>query len=221
MCYCENCKVEVEENKSNCALCGRSITKDPENKNNYYPQYTPVVDKKEPIVSILQKLALFALVISIIINLFVEQTLSWSLYVLAGIMLCVTIILRAILKKWSVAQVCSSLAFWLSGFLIFIEFYTQTWGWGVIYAVPSLWLAICVFFAITIFVRGYVDFEMFKPLILITIFSLTLVLVLYLTGFLVLWPSITVMLVSFSEIVLMFMFRFKRSIRSLKRDLGF
>lgn len=89
------------------------------------------------------------------------------------------------------------------------------------YTVPFMWMAICIFAAVMIFIQGYVNFEMFKPLILIVIFSVTSFLLLWFLDCPVLWPTLSVMLLSISEILLMFMFRFKRSIRSLKRDLGF
>lgn len=220
MNHCKNCNVDIIEEKSNCVLCGKSLDKTTENTNMYYPKYQPVIDKKEPIVSVLQKLALLGLLICIVVNLFETKTLSWSLYVLGGVMLCVTVILRAFLKKMSIAQVCSRLAFWLSAFLIFIELYTGTWGWGVMYTIPFIWMAICLFFVVSIFVQGFVNFEIFKPLILILIFSVTSFLLLYFLGGEVLWPTLSVLLLSMSEIILMFMFRFKRSIRSLKRDFG-
>lgn len=220
MDICENCKVEVEDKKSNCPLCGKAVNKDCTRANMYYPQYQPMIDKHEPIVSILQKLSLLALFICIIVDLFITKSLGWSLYVIAGVMLTIAVVLRAILKKDGIASVLTRLAFWLTGFLVFIELYTHTWGWGVQYAIPFMWVAICITFGLTILIQGYVNFEMFKPLILILIFSVTSFLLLFFLKCDILWPTLTALLLSLSEFILMFMFRFKRSIRSLKRDFG-
>ena len=217
---CENCKVEIEDKKSNCPLCGKAVNKDSSRNNLYYPQYQPIIDKHEPVVSILQKLALLALFICIIVDLFITKTLGWSLYVVAGVALTVAVVLRAILKKDGIAQVLSRLSFWMTGFLVFIELYTHTWGWGVQYAIPFMWVAICITFGLTILIQGYVNFEMFKPLILILILSVTSFLLLFFLKCDILWPTLTAVLLSASEFILMFMFRFKRSIRSLKRDFG-
>ncbi len=217
---CENCKVEIGDKKSNCPLCGKAVNKDCIRNNLYYPQYQPIVDKHEPVVSILQKLALLALFLCIIIDLFITKTLGWSLYVVAGVMLTVSLVLRAILKHDGIAQVLNRLTFWMTGFLVFIELYTHTWGWGVQYAIPFMWVAICLTFGLVIWIQGYVNFEMFKPLILIMIFSVTSFLLLFFLKCDILWPTLISVLLSASEFILMFMFRFKRSIRSLKRDFG-
>ncbi len=217
---CENCKVELVDQKSNCPLCGKAVNKDEVTKNLYYPEYQPLLDKREPVASILQKLSILALLICIVVDLFVTETLGWSLYVLAGVMLTLAVVTRAIIKKDGVAQVLSRFSFWMTGFLVFIELYTHTWGWGVMYAIPFIWMAVCLSFGLTIIIQGYVNFEMFKPLILILILSLTSFLLLFFLKCAILWPTLVALLVALSEFVLMFMFRFKRSVRSLKRDFG-
>ncbi len=217
---CENCNVEIEDKKSNCPLCKKAVNSEGVSNNLFYPRYQPIIDKHEPIVSILQKLAVLALVICIVVDLFITKTLGWSLYVVAGVLLCVAVVLRAILKKDGIAQILFRLSFWLTGFLIFIELYTHTWGWGVQYAIPFMWVAICLSFGGVILISGYVNFEMFKPLILIIIMSLTSFLLLFFLKCDILWPTLVALLLSASEFVLTFMFRFKRSIRSLKRDFG-
>lgn len=218
---CENCGVEIMDKKSNCPLCGKATNKSASNKNLYYPEYAPLTDRREPIASVLQKLSILALLICIIVDLFVTKTLGWSLYVLAGVMLCVAVVTRAILKKDGIAAILSRLSFWIAGFLVFIELYTGTWGWGVQYAIPGLWGAICVTFGLIILIQGYVNFEMFKPLILILLLSLTSFLLLFFLKCDILWPTLVALLLAASEFILMFMFRFRRSVRSLKRDFGF
>ena len=222
MCeFCENCKVNIIDEKSNCVLCGKSISKKQQSKNKFYPKYSPVVEKREPVVNVLEKLALLGLLICVVVDLFITKTISWSLYVFVGVLLATVLILRAIKKKNTIAQLLTRLTFWLSLFIIFIELYTNSWGWGLTYAIPFMWLGFSVFAGIMTLSKGYVDFQMFKPIILIAILSTISLIVLLCIGHGILWPSLIAVLVTVSEIALMFMFRFKRSVRSLKKDFGF
>ena len=88
------------------------------------------------------------------------------------------------------------------------------------YAIPFMLLGFSVLAGIMTLAHGYVDFEMFKPMIMIA-FLMTIALILLLCfNCSVVWPTLVTFLVSISEIILMFMFRFKRSIRSLKKNFG-
>lgn len=78
MNHCNNCNIDIADDKSNCILCGKSTNKTVEHKNLYYPQYGPVVDKREPLVSIIQKVSLVGLIICIIINLCLEGTVKFG-----------------------------------------------------------------------------------------------------------------------------------------------
>ena len=220
MSYCSNCKITNMDNTNNCPLCGKELKKDNNQPETIYPKYIGIAEKREPIINILEKILLWALVICLVIDLFITKTLSWSLYVLASLLLVLVIVLQAIKKKNSLAILLTRLTFWLSLYMIFIEFYTNSFGWGIQYAIPSMWLGFSIIAGIATLARGYVNFEMFKPMIMIFLMSLITVIVLLCIGNLALWANIASLLVAASEIILMFMFRFKRSIRSLKRDFG-
>lgn len=221
MCkLCENCNIFIEDNKPNCPLCGKCIDEKAEKKNNYYPQYSTIIDKREPIIKILEKLLLLALIICVVVDLFFSKTLFWSLYVFIGMVLLYMLVLRPIKKRYSTAQMLSALAFWLTGFIIFLELYTNTWGWGVLYAIPCTWLGLSIISGLLTMIKGYVNFEMFKPLFMLTFLSIVALILLLCFNCVIIWPTLVAFLVSSSVIVLMFMFRFKRSLRSLKKDFG-
>ena len=218
--FCEYCKVDIVDDSPNCPLCGKCIDDHCEKKNKFYPKYKLVADKREPIIKILEKLSLLFVALSIAVNLFTDKTISWSLYVIISFVLLNFVILRPIKKKFTLAQVLSVVAFWLTCFMLFLELYTSTWGWGVMYAIPFTWLGLAVLSGIMTMVHGYVNFEMFKPMFMLTFLSaISLILVLCFNCEVV-WPTLVALLVSASEIILMFMFRFKRSVRSLKKDFG-
>ena len=218
--HCDSCNVEIEESKTNCPLCGKCVSPDTINQNTYFPNYTITTDKREPTIKVLEKLSILALLLCFAVDLFCTHTITWSLYVLIGLFLDWVLILRPIKKQFNFAQILTQLSFYLTAFLIFLELYTNTWGWGVMYAIPFMLLGFSVLAGIMTLAHGYVDFEMFKPMIMIA-FLMTIALILLLCfNCPVVWPTLVTFLVSISEIILMFMFRFKRSIRSLKKNFG-
>ncbi len=221
MKHCEHCNVEIIDSKSNCPLCGKSIDNENDGSNLYYPKYSFEPDKREPVIKILEKLSLLAVILSMAVNLFTDHIISWSLYVIIGFLLLWVLILRPIKKQFTLAQILTRLVFYLTAFMIFLELYTQTWGWGVMYAIPFTWLGFAIISGIFTLANGYVNFEMFKPMFMLTFLSLISFILLVCFNCEVVWPTLVAFLVSITEIILMFMFRFKRSIRSIKRDFGF
>ncbi len=220
MKHCDFCGVEIEDSKMNCALCGKCINSDAENKNSIFPNYPILTDKREPVIKILEKLSLLALLLSFAVDLFCTRSITWSLYVFVGLFLDWVLVLRPIKKQFSFAQILTLLSFYLTAFLIFLELYTHTWGWGVMYAIPFMLLGFSVLAGIMTLARGYVDFDMFKPMIMIAFLSCIALILLLCFDCPTVWPTLVTFLFSVSEIILMFMFRFKRSVRSLKKNFG-
>lgn len=220
MSKCEFCQVEIEDNKINCPLCGKCVSADAENENMFYPKYSRVFDKREPTVKVLEKLLLLSVIICGVVDLLFAHTISWSLYVFIGAFLGWVLVLRPIKKQFNLAQILTCVVFWLTMFMLFLELYTATWGWGVRYAIPCMWLGFGVATGLLTIINGYVNFEMFKPMFMILFLSVVALICLLCFDSVVLWPTVVAFLVSVSEILLMFMFRFKRSLRSLKRDFG-
>ena len=220
MGFCDNCKIENEQGKSNCPLCGKCVDDNAEKKNNFYPQYNLVHDRRVPVVKVLERLLLLGVALCLVVNLLFEKTVSWSLYVTIGAFLAWVLIIRPIKKIYSPAQILTSQVFWLTGFMLFLELYTQTWGWGVMYAIPCMWIGYGVVAGIMSIVSGYVNFEMFKPMFMILFLSVISLILLLCFDCPVMWPTVVAFLLSVSEIVFMFMFRFKMSLRSLKKDFG-
>ena len=221
MKHCDFCNVDIIDKKSNCPLCGKSLDNEAANKNKFYPQYAFEPDRREPAIKILEKLSLLAVVLSMAVNLFTDHTISWALYVIIGFFLLYVLILRPIRKQYSLAQILTALVFYLTAFMLFLELYTHTWGWGVMYAIPFTWLGFAILSGIFTLARGYVNFEMFKPMFMLLLLSLISFILLMCFDCPTVWPTLVAFLVSATEIILMFMFRFKRSVRSIKRDFGF
>lgn len=215
---CPNCKVNVDKNHNHCPLCGKHINSEAvEEQNRKFPIYKPKLDKREPITSIFIKLILLSIIVCIGVDLFITANITFSLYVLVGGIYTILVVLLPIFKKYSLAKVFTSLVIYTAGVMLFCELITHSWGWGVCYAIPGFWILMSIISGIFMLAFGYVNFEMFRPMLFISILS-TISLIFLMCYSQVYWLMLVSTFVSWVEIALMFMFRFKRSIRTLGKD---
>ncbi len=99
MTYCPRCGVEVEANKIKCPLCNTTLQPLDEEKPDYkskYPDDVPTEEQKPPKEKKKKRLLAFEItsvvlvspiIISITTNLIIDQTVTWSLYPTATLLL--------------------------------------------------------------------------------------------------------------------------------------
>jgi hypothetical protein len=144
MSYCVNCGVELARTEKKCPLCGIQVINPAElmafDEGGAFPK------RKEPLESAFDKglwiklvtiiLAVPA-VICIVSNMLVFTEVSWSLYVVGGLVVGWTFCVSPFLFKryfpllWIVANTVASL-----GYLYLIEVLSQNRGWFMPLALP-------------------------------------------------------------------------------------
>lgn len=216
--FCDNCKVHVKHG-INCPLCGKSVAESNEPVlKRVFPKYAPIpVDRVDPVVLVITKLMIWLVILSFALELFIFKTVNFSLYVLFSAIYIYFVVLKNIRKRSSFAKIMSTVAFFTPLLILYIELATNSFGWGMCLVVPFLWLGIALFGVVVMFIRGWVDFEMFRPMIIIAIMSTVLLICLMCFNHIT-WPTLVIFLTMWSLILFMFMFRFKRTVRSLKKD---
>ena len=219
MKVCKNCNLQIK-NSNYCPLCGKCV--DEQAKENQeersFPVYAPtLIDNSESVWRILSKLSIWGIIVCMAINLFINKTISWSLYALFGLLYLHFVVFYSVYKKLSFANVITRIAVYTTFLILFLELYTQSWGWGMCYAIPFLWLALTIISAILMIAKGWVNFEMFKPTLTMTVMSA--ILLGFLFGFSeTFWPILVTFFVCLSLVCFMFMFRFKRTVRSIQKE---
>lgn len=214
---CDNCKVHVKHG-ANCPLCGKSVSEKDIEVQRVFPKYAPIpVDRVDPVVNIITKLMIWLVILSFALELFIFRSVNFSLYVLVSAIFIYFVVLQNIRKRSGFAKIMSTVAFFTPLLILYIELATNSFGWGMCWVVPFLWLGVALFGVIVMFIRGWVDFEMFRPMIIIAIMSTVLLICLMCFNHIT-WPTLVIFLTMWSLILFMFMFRFKRTVRSLKKD---
>lgn len=111
MSYCVNCGVELSNNEKKCPLCGTEVYH-PDPKNNRvrtgsdeppYPQYKPLTIQRvsrSSVATLVTLLFLLPILLSIICNISIDNTISWSAYVTAAVLFAyICLILPILMKK--------------------------------------------------------------------------------------------------------------------------
>ena len=114
MSYCVNCGVELAKSEKRCPLCGVEVVnpadpwrEDPENRP--YPRHverlTSNIDRRYA-ATFIAVLLLIPALITVFTNLLTAGALSWSLYVLGGLLVIFTWLLLPLMMKKQNPYVC-------------------------------------------------------------------------------------------------------------------
>ena len=219
MKYCDKCKINVEEHLNYCPLCGRCVSKDGESKN--IVQNYPLVQKPKSNNHFVVHLCLWVLILLNILTLGLEvvladninyfwHTLSISIVLIFGVLL-------PLKHNWSINSIITVLMVFLSGYMLFLELYTNSYGWGVQYAIPLFIFAVANFEIITICMKKLNRLEQVIALFVCFFMELGLFLYNYLTKA-VAWPSLVGTFETFAFLFILFVIRYKKTKKELQKS---
>ena len=94
---CYKCNVEIETETNFCPLCKNEIKREGETEDVF--PFIPIVHKRHGLfLKILALIFLASTIICMVIDLAMDKRLSWSLFVMAGVV-CVSLTLMTAIKK--------------------------------------------------------------------------------------------------------------------------
>ncbi|MDP2892496.1 MAG: DUF6320 domain-containing protein [Bacillota bacterium] len=163
MSYCVNCGVELDKPEKKCPLCGVKVINPRQNKSSgidkEYPEnrdiHVPLIDKALW-VKLLSIILATPAVICLILNLFYNGTVSWSLYAIGGIAVAWSLGVSPFLFKkpaaikWIIIDVAAVL-----GYLKLIE-YLAVNTWFLPVALPIVLGAALFTLVITVLIQRHV-----------------------------------------------------------------
>jgi len=224
--YCNNCKIYVEDDRSHCPLCGKCVNEENLNKPrkfNLFPDYKWHKKRKN--------IALFIVLVSFFISLitfgsvefFAFNSLHLSAYVLVGLTYIFIAFIMPSLKRWGFSAIAISQILLTSVLIVFIEVYSNTFGWGISYTVPAFMVASSIAVYAVMLSRGYYQRSNCYPslcCVIISVIIFALSVTVY-KGVIPFWPSLTSFVVSIVLFVSLFVFKRKKIIKGLKKDFNF
>lgn len=225
MKHCNYCNVNVEDRKVHCPLCGKCIDEEKvklgiKNHSDIYPDYTINKDMTKLICRLVARSLFILTIISICVDLFVKQELSFSLIVLLSFLCSYFAIITPIRKKMSIDDTLIRLAIASPIALYLMELLTKSFGWGICIVEPSISMGISVACLVLMSVSNFMDYDMLKPLILNG--SITLLLLILLIIFdeptLI---SIIAFLINLGIVLFVVLFKFKKATKSINKSFRF
>lgn len=219
MRHCDKCEVDIADDITNCPLCGRDVSNNQsETKLLCYPNNKVWKHKRNFVMNFLLWIVIIGTVLTISVELIIFHKLHFSYYVLTGAILAIFDIILPIKKRWCFSAVNAVVGVSICLYLIFLELFTHTFGWGLNYAEPFFILFMSLYSTIIIFARNYYKgFEFIVPLIIFLIIS-TIVFIVNISMHFVLWPSLVAFLTSITCFVFVLIFKFKRVKQELQKS---
>ena len=129
---CDKCDVDIMDDVNNCPLCGRDIsTKDSVESFLCYPDNKIWQSKRNTLINF----AFWASIIGMLISIFVEwlifKQISYNWYVITGVAMFVLTVILPLKFKWSFSFVCTFIGLCICGYILFLELFTNSFGWGL------------------------------------------------------------------------------------------
>lgn len=217
---CEKCGVDIADMINHCPVCGKALEPAQTDSQQFanYPNNKIWIDRRNLVLKILLFIALAGTILSIAVDLFFNRTLAFSWYVITGFALFFVCIYLPLKKHWSFSTSSTVVGITLCAYIVFLELYTQTFGWGVNYVLPFFLLAMSAYCCVIVFSRNYFKgFEFFFPLSIYAFLSTANFVVCYCLN-LVIWPSFSCFLASITMVALSFVFRYRKVKRELEKS---
>lgn len=220
MKHCDKCDVNILDDISNCPLCGRDISNKAETSQNFlcYPNNKQWKDRRNLIVNIFLWFVIIGTVLSGVVELLIFKQYRYNFYVLTGATLAVVDIILPIKYRWSFNAISIVASLTLCAYILFLELFTGSFGWGVYYVIPLFLLFMTLYSLTIILIRNYYKrFEFVISLLIITILSIALFLYNYISKGVV-WPSLVIFLTSVTCFVFLLIFRFRKVKQALEKS---
>ena len=220
MSFCDKCNVKVEENQSHCPLCGRCVNESLvgfDKPVGRFPDYTSFKRHRMHVSTVLLRILLVLVVATIGVNLLLDWGNFWCLYVVAGGVATCLGVLVPIRFRLTLASQTRLQTVAVALIIIVAEVFSKTFGWGVGYVIPFFMLSLIIVSAIMTIAKGYVEFDYVRPTIFLFVCSVLLYVLNRFVFFVPAWPALVAALASLVVILSFFMFRYKRTMKSLKK----
>lgn len=216
--FCSHCNVQLEEFVSHCPLCGKCVNEANVNKNMHenFPSGEVFRLNKQKAYKAATSLLMLGNLLCLFIEFLLFWKISWSLHVLVASIFTFFGIIRPIYENWRLVNYHSVFYIMFTGYIVFLENYTQSFGWGIGYVIPlfAFTFAIYNFIMILTNIKNRSDYIL--PMFILLTISIICFSFNYVNK-LTLWPSMLSFLTLLSFTVISFVFQSSKILRALAK----
>ena len=221
--YCSKCNVELETSISHCPLCGKCINEELVGKEIFHENFPSdhkfQKEKKEALKATALVLVL-ANFITVFLELLLEGNISFSLNLMVASTFAYFGMIVPIKNNWSLVNYHSIFYIMFSLYIVFLENYTNSFGWGISYVIPLFALAFSIYNFGMVLSDIKNRSEYILPMFILTIIAIISFAFNYFAA-LTLWPSLVAFLAVISFVSVSFVFRSAKTLKSLAKKLHF
>lgn len=220
MKYCKSCKLDIENNVTQCPLCHSILSEKDNNFNNDYP-----IIKKDYALGLVRNLILFFMVcssiISVLINIYAENKTSWSFISIAGSVYLYFSTLFFLKKGRNYGLFILVQVFLISLVVFAIDFSFGLNGWSINYVIPFIIISGSLSVFVFSIVKPFVYKEYMVYLLVIALLGLFPLIFILKAWTKVPWTSATCVVYSTLTVIGMLIFSRRHVNSELKRRLHF
>ena len=222
MRHCDKCDVDIADNINNCPLCGRDISpkQDKDVKQSFvcYPDNKIWVGKRNFAINLIFWILLVGTAISIFLEVLLFHRFNYNWYVVTGALLLILDVIMPLKYRWSFSFISLLVAISICAYMVFLEYFTGSVGWGLNYALPLFILFIALYSTMIMILRNYYKgYEFILCLLVFALLGIGIFVYNYVTKG-VLWPSLVAFLTSVTCFFCFLIFKFKKVKQELKRN---
>ena len=220
MRYCDKCDVNVADEIKNCPLCGRDISVDGQTEEKFvcYPDNKIWNSKRNAVIHFLFLFATICTVVSIIVEALIFHRFQYNWYVVTGFAIFTLDVIMPIKFRWSFSNVS-----WLVGvsiclYVLFLELFIGSSGWGHNYVIPLFILFMSLYSTFIMTLRNYYQGMEFVICLIIFAGLGTAIFIFNYVSKNVIWPSLVAFLVSVVCLIFFVIFKHKKVKQALKKS---
>lgn len=210
---CSRCNLNVSGDKF-CPLCGKRVN---DSANHLYPTNVNRKINKTYVLRVVFGLLLLINVLVVALELIITKNFYYSLHILVPSLLVLISIYFPLKKSWGFFAACCICIFTISGYIIFLENFTKTTGWGFNIVVPLFLLLGEIVSFLILTISKFEKVEVFLPVLICTIFSFIIFLIVYLKK-IIYWPAAAAFLFGFAILFTIFVVKNRRAKKSLQKS---
>ncbi len=212
---CERCNVNIL-NEKHCPLCGKFVNNDISG-DVLYPKITSNKNGRFYAVRIIFGLLILFNVLAVALELMVTKNFYYSWHLLVPSALLYLCVYFPIKKNWGLFGASCIALVSICAYLIFLELFTKTFGWGINYAIPLFLLASEVLMFVLLTITKFERVELQLQLVICDLLSLANFLFVYLKQ-LIYWPSAASLLFGFAIMFVIFVVKNRRAKKNLQKS---
>lgn len=216
---CDKCNVQLNSYEAYCPLCGRCVNE--ENigvtpSYNNFPSGDTFKKRRNNAFKLIIGLLLIGTLLSVLSELIIYKTIDFNYYVITGILFLLIGVIYPIKNNWTLVNYHSIFYFTFSAYILFIETYTGSFGWGLVYVIPLFALGLSLYNFFMVLSNLNTRSEYILPMFILTFIS-TISLIANYNITSIIWPSLSAFFASVAFTLILMLVRAPKIFKFLKQ----